>query len=60
MFLGKRALKHGQLLRDLAWARLHLRVIAAWLAANRGRSDKRRWLASYAKVLMRFPAPVQA
>lgn len=63
--LGKRALQDGQLLKDLAWARAHLRVLTTWSKACDSPSDARpavssSWLQSYERVLMRFPVPVQA
>jgi hypothetical protein len=58
--MQRNALKDGQLLKDLAWARCHLRVIDVWLnhaaGATEGAGD---WLQSYERVLMRFPAPLQ-
>jgi hypothetical protein len=59
LWLGKRALRDGQLLKDLAWARAHLRVADVWLKAHRGDSAKQAWLDSYGKVLVHFPAPLQ-
>ena len=59
LLLGKKAIKDGQLLRDIAWSRAHLRVIAAWLHGE-GRSLRPGvWLESYARVAMRFPVPLQ-
>ena len=57
--LGKRALGAGQLLRDVAWARAHLRIVDVWLKHTRGDPVKRAWLDSYDRVLMRFPTPYQ-
>jgi hypothetical protein len=61
MMLGMRALKAGQLLRDISWARAHMRVIYSWIRyCNKGggkHSEKMDWLASYERVLMRFPTP---
>ena len=59
MALGVRALKAGQLLRDIAWARTHLRVIDVWIALSGGDAEKMAWLDSYESVLMRFPTPHQ-
>lgn len=69
MVLGKKAIKDGQLLRDIAWSRAHMRVIACWLDEygrdgilwNDGSGDdsKVEWLASYERVAMRFPVPTQ-
>lgn len=60
MILGpRRALKAGQLLRDLAWARTHLRIIDVWLGYTGGNPEKRAWLGSYGRVFMRFPTPYQ-
>jgi len=60
MLLRKRAMADGELLRDIAWARTHMRVIDVWLAATAGNPARRAWLRSYEKVLMRFPTPTQA
>jgi hypothetical protein len=60
MVLRKRALGDGELLRDIAWARMHMRVIDVWLQSNAADAPRRAWLSSYEKVLMRFPVPVQA
>ena len=54
--LQKRALKDGQLLKDLAWARLHLRVVDVWLQVANG--AERGWLDSYERTLMAFPVPL--
>lgn len=56
MLLQKRALKDGQLLKDLAWARLHLRVVDVWLQVANG--AERGWLDSYERTLMAFPVPL--
>ena len=59
--LDKAALNDGQLLRDLAWCRTHLRVIDAWLSPDRPcgeGSGEKSWLESYENVMMRFPTPV--
>eukprot|EP00937_MAST-01D_sp_MAST-1D-sp2_P007203 g7203.t1 len=58
--LRRRAVADGELLRDIAWARAHMRVIDVWLAATAGSPARRAWLHSYEKVLMRFPTPTQA
>jgi acyl-CoA oxidase len=60
MFLQKRAMEDGQLLRDIAWARAHLRVIDVWIKENRDNAERLDWLESYSHVLLRFPVPVQA
>jgi hypothetical protein len=60
MLLRKRAMGDGELLRDIAWARTHMRVVDVWLQQTEGDPQKRAWLASYEKVLMRFPTPTQA
>ena len=60
MVLGKKAIKDGQLLRDIAWSRAHMRVIACWLEENGGGGkNEQSWLGSYDKVAMRFPVPSQ-
>jgi hypothetical protein len=59
IWLGKQALKDGQLLKDLAWARAHLRVIDVWLQVNKKDPSKQAWIDSYGKVLVQFPAPLQ-
>ena len=56
MLLGKAAINDGQLLKDIAWARLHLRVIDNWLRSASGAEVG--WLDSYAKTMMVFPVPV--
>ena len=48
---GKAAIKDGQLLTDIAYARAHLMVLAAW----RG---PRGWIDSYERVCVRFPTPI--
>lgn len=58
--LGKRAIKDGQLLRDVAWARAHMRVIDVFMKVTADQPAKRAWLGSYCKVLMKFPVPLQA
>ena len=63
MALGRAAAKDGQLLRELAWARLHLRVLDAWCQNNsearaEGGAVVASWLGSYERVLMCFPVPV--
>jgi hypothetical protein len=56
MWLGKAALHEGQLLKDLAWARVHLRVVDVWIqhvaATPATSAEKLCWLDSYAKLLM--------
>ena len=60
MVLQKRAMGDGQLLRDIAWARAHLRVIDVWIKENRDNAERLQWLDSYSEILLRFPVPVQA
>ena len=57
MLLGRKALKAGQLLKDIAWARAHMRVIDVWLST--AGSEKVGWLDSYQTVLP-FPTRLQA
>ena len=57
--LGKRALGAGRLLRDVAWARAHLRVVDVWLSHTKNDPVQRAWLESYDRVLMKFPTPYQ-
>jgi len=57
MLLGKAALHEGQLLKDLAWARLHLRVLDVWLSGSNNGNDV-SWLDSYARTMMVFPVPI--
>ena len=58
MLLGKKAIKDGQLLRDIAWSRAHLRVISNWLNQKQDEINApKNWLKSYAAVAMRFPVP---
>ena len=61
LVLGKKAIKDGQLLRDIAWSRAHLRVISNWLHINSdgNKQQPKSWLTSYGKVAMRFPVPTQ-
>jgi alkylation response protein AidB-like acyl-CoA dehydrogenase len=61
LLLGKKAIKDGQLLRDIAWSRAHLRVISNWLHINSdgNKQQPKSWLTSYGKVAMRFPVPTQ-
>jgi hypothetical protein len=56
MWQGKAAINDGQLLRDLAWSRLHMRVIDVWLSG--GVANDVNWLDSYAKLMMVFPVPI--
>ena len=58
-WLGRAAMSDGPLLRDLAWARAHLRVVDVWLKATAGDPAKRAWLDSYDKILMVFPGRLQ-
>ena len=60
MVLHKAAMRDGQLLRDIAWARAHMRVIAVWLASYSGDADRMSWLESYSRIAMKFPVPLQA
>jgi acyl-CoA oxidase len=59
MYLGVKALNAGQLLRDIAWARAHMRIIDNWMNYAKNDSEKLSWLNSYESVLMRFPTPYQ-
>jgi hypothetical protein len=54
--LGKKAIGDGQLLKDIAWARAHIRVIDVWM---RTPGAKKAWLESYERVLMVFPMRLQ-
>ena len=56
--LGKAAMKDGQLLKDLAWARTHMRVIAAWRAQPGYGETEALWLESYGTTCMAFPVPL--
>ena len=56
--LGKSAMKDGQLLKDLAWSRTHMRVIAAWLAQPGYGEAEALWLESYGTTMMAFPVPL--
>jgi hypothetical protein len=60
MVLQRSAMQDGQLLRDIAWARAHMRVIDTWNTSFGGDAQKSQWLDSYAKIAMRFPVPLQA
>lgn len=55
-FLGKKAIGDGQLLKDIAWARAHIRVIDVWMRVP---GAKLEWLESYERVLMVFPMRLQ-
>jgi len=57
LLLWSKAVDDGQLLKDVAWARMHMRVLDAWLAQDRA-SCPEAWLESYEKILMQFPVPV--
>lgn len=67
MWLGKKAMDEGQLLRDLAWARAHLLILDHWFgegikaktASGSRSSDAHRLAESYNSVLVRFPTPPQ-
>jgi len=59
MILQARAMEDGQLLRDIAWARAHMRIIQVWLVASKDDSSKIDWLESYERILMKFPVPMQ-
>lgn len=50
-WLGKAAMEEGQLLKDIAWARAHMRVIAAWLDGGGPAS----FLQSYGRIMAQFP-----
>jgi acyl-CoA oxidase len=50
--LGSSALKDGQLIRDIAWARAHLLIMDSW---RRGGNS----LSSYSETLVKFPTPTQ-
>lgn len=54
MLKGKSAIKDGQLLRDLAWARAHLIIVDAWVKSGKSQA----FLDSYEHVCVRFPVPV--
>jgi acyl-CoA oxidase len=58
MLLQKRALKAGQLLRDIAWARAHMRVIDVWLQTP-DIQHRDAFLESYGRIAMHFPVPIQ-
>ena len=53
--LGKRALGAGRLLRDVAWARAHLRVVDVWLSHTKDDPVQRAWLDAADRVLMEVP-----
>jgi hypothetical protein len=67
MWLGKKAMDEGQLLRDLAWARAHLLILDHWYGdgikatteSGNSSKDGYRLAESYEKVLVRFPTPPQ-
>lgn len=63
MWLGKKALNEGQLLRDLAWARAHLLILDHWFSQGvksyGSTNDAIRLADSYGHVLVRFPTPPQ-
>jgi len=52
----KEALNNGQLLRDIAWSRVHLLVIYEFIKTNHGSI---KFLNSYEKILIKFPTPLQ-
>ena len=56
MWLGKAAIHEGQLLKNLAWSRVHLRVIDGWLL--QAPQQQVEWLDSYARLMMVFPVPI--
>ena len=58
-YLGKRALSEGQLLRDVAWSRTHLRVIDVWRTRAPAGKGNAEWLDSYERIMMRYPSPLQ-
>lgn len=61
MLLGKRAMEDGRLLRDIAQARAHMRVIDVWLTSAKGKTFKQgRWLESFENIAMCFPSRLQA
>jgi hypothetical protein len=63
MWLRQRALGDGQLLRDIAWSRAHLLIIDSFRrrgGERHGAANVGDMLASYEKVLVRFPTPIQA
>lgn len=62
MWMQKKALGDGQLLRDIAWCRAHLIIIDTFLrhgASTYGEENVKNMLESYATILVRFPTPVQ-
>jgi len=61
MLLGKKALQDGQLLKDIANARAHMRVIDVWLQSKKSTlPGAGRWLSSYDDVILNFPTRLQA
>ena len=63
MWLQEKAMEEGQLLRDIAWCRAHLLIIDSFRrhgAAKHGVEHVDAMIASYEKILVRFPTPVQA
>jgi hypothetical protein len=56
--LREKALKDGQLLKNIAWCRAHMLIIDTWLKAGNG--HPKEWIEdAYASVLVKFPMPVQ-
>ena len=62
LWLQKRALNDGQLLKDIAWCRAHLCIISSFSAGATARYDAKHvgaMLASYERLLVRIPTPAQ-
>ena len=67
--LGKGAMKDGQLLKDIAWARAHLLIMDTFWSSKTGAtghgtevgvSEKAKvdFIASYERLFIKFPTPI--
>ena len=67
--LGKAAMKDGQLLRDIAWARAHLLIMDTFWSSKTGAAGhgtaggvseaaKGDFIASYERLFIKFPTPM--
>lgn len=69
ILLGTGAMKDGQLLKDIAWARAHLLIMDAFWSSKTGAtghgteggvSEKAKgdFIASYERLYIKFPTPI--
>lgn len=65
--MGKAAMRDGQLLRDIAWARAHLLIMDTFWSSKTGATghgtgtgvrEKGAFVASYERLFIKFPTPI--